>query len=123
MSKDVIYLAGPMQGYKNFNFPAFATATEHLRALGYTVFSPAERDLERDPASVQSSTGDIREAEAKGFNLREALEDDLVFICRKATAIALLPGWENSKGAFTEWSLARALGLRIIYLTLDFIDA
>ena len=43
-----LYLAGPMSGIKDFNFPAFNEAAEHLRKLGYEVFNPAEDDVERD---------------------------------------------------------------------------
>ncbi len=39
-----VYLAGPMRGLPLFNFPAFADAAAKLRAQGYDVFSPAERD-------------------------------------------------------------------------------
>jgi hypothetical protein len=116
-----VYVAGPMQGYPDFNFPAFARATAWLRQQGHFVFSPAERDLERDKErgvdTVTNATGDIKEAAAKGFSLRDALTDDTHFICQTANAIAMLPGWENSKGAQAEWALARALGHKIMYLT------
>jgi hypothetical protein len=112
-----VYVAGPMQGYPDFNFPAFAFATNVLRSEGHFVFSPAERDLERDAQAVVSATGDLKEAESKGFSLREALYDDTKFICKEATAIYMLRGWENSKGAQAEWALARALSLKIWYAT------
>jgi hypothetical protein len=48
--------------------------------------------------------------------LREALADDTKFICLEADAIALLPGWENSKGAKAELALSEALGHKVMYL-------
>jgi hypothetical protein len=114
-----IYLAGPMRGIPEFNFPAFRTAAAKLRADGHFVFSPNERDEKVHGADIGkgNATGDEHQAVAEhGFNLREALADDLIFICREADAIALLPGWENSKGANAERATAVALGLQIILL-------
>lgn len=114
-----IYLAGPMQNYPEFNFPAFNSRTKELRDQGHEVFNPAERDIERHGGvdiSKGNSTGSLEQAVTNhGFNLREALRDDLVYICQTADAIALLPGWENSKGARAEHATAVALGLKIIY--------
>lgn len=121
----VIYLAGPMQGYPQFNFPAFAQAAAYLRGFGHRVFSPAERDLSRygDKISVGNATGDVKQAEKDhGFSLRSALADDTEFICMEADTIALLPGWEHSKGAFAEWALSKALGHDIIYLVAEEYD-
>ena len=115
-----IYLAGPMRGIPEFNFPAFNSAAKALREQGHEVFNPAERDIERH-GGVDISKGNAAGCEATataqhGFNLREALCDDLTFICKEADAIALLPGWENSKGASAELATAYALGLEIHYL-------
>lgn len=114
-----VYLAGPMRGIPEFNFPAFYAAAAKLRDAGHAVFNPAERDNERHGTdiSVGNATGDEEvAAKAHGFNLREALADDLDFICREADAIALLPGWENSKGVAAERATAVALGLEVILL-------
>ena len=112
-----VYVAGPMQGYPNFNFPKFAEVAERLRSIGHEVFSPAERDIEIHGNEVSKApTGNLKEIEHTGFSLRDALADDTAYICKEATAIAMLPGWENSKGAQAEWALARALGLKIWYL-------
>lgn len=114
------YIAGPMSGLPNFNFPAFNAAALHLRGQGHTVFNPAERDIERHGGtdiSAGNEKGDPALAASQhGFSLREALADDTAFICKEATAIAMLPGWENSKGARAEHALAVALGHEIIYL-------
>ena len=107
-----IYLAGPMRGYENFNFPAFDFAAAKLRQDGHEVFSPAERDrLIHGPKLENNKTGDEVEAEKTvGFSLRDALAVDTDWIARNADAIALLPGWEKSSGAQAELALAKALG-------------
>jgi hypothetical protein len=114
-----IYVAGPMRGIPEFNFPAFNAAAAALRALGHWVFNPAERDNETHGTDISKGnlTGDEAQAtKDHGFNLRDALGDDLAFICKHADAIALLPGWERSKGANAEKATAEALGLELMFL-------
>lgn len=120
-----IYLAGPMRGYKDFNFPAFDFAAAKLREQGHEVFSPAERDRSAHGAEVnKSETGDLNDPKVKasGFSLREALCADTNYISLSATAIALLPGWEKSSGANAEMALAKALGLTQIILGSEFVQ-
>jgi Domain of unknown function (DUF4406) len=117
-----LYLAGPMRGYKDFNSQAFKRAAAILRMQGHVIFSPAEKDEEKHGEDIlRSITGDEREASAKGFSLRDALYDDLTYICREADGIALLPGWEQSSGALAEWATAKALGLHFIYLDESYL--
>lgn len=114
-----IYLAGPMRGVPNFNFPAFMRAALELRDMGHEVFNPAERDNEHHGTDISADnpTGDEKQATKQhGFSLRDALAADMKFICECADAIALLPGWEKSKGATAERATAIALGLEEIYL-------
>jgi hypothetical protein len=101
-----VYLAGPMSGYENFNFPAFHEAAAKLRAKGYYVFSPAENDL------ILYGTDFLKHPERADF--RKCMEDDLRWICRYANAIAYLPGWEKSRGVSVEKSLADALDLEVV---------
>lgn len=111
-----IYLAGPMRSIPEFNFPAFHAAAAKLRAQGHEVFSPAERDIEIHGVDISkgNAAGDEAQATAEhGFNLREALHDDLVWICKHADAIGRLPGWRNSKGATAENAVGVALGLNV----------
>lgn len=107
MNKGNVYLAGPMAGMEDFNFPAFERATKKLRAMGYTVFSPAESDLEE--------YGDL-EGVKNNFDYRKCLKKDLVWILDNADHIALLPDWEKSKGVKAELALAEALNLTVIHL-------
>lgn len=98
-----IYLAGPMRGYADSNFPAFDRAAAQLRAKGHTVFNPAENDA-------------VMEKQGVPITIRRCLEIDLAWICRDADAIAMLPGWHNSSGAQAEYVTARAIGLEVMYL-------
>jgi Domain of unknown function (DUF4406) len=108
-----LYLAGPMQGIPHFNFPLFNDMAKRLRAAGHEVFNPAERDIERHGGvdiSKGNLTGSLQQSQSEHkFSLRDALADDLTFICKEAEGIVLLPGWEHSNGAFAEWATARAL--------------
>lgn len=95
------YLAGPMRGYPDFNFPAFHAAAADLRAKGWTVLSPAEADLAQgfDPTK---NTLD-------GFDMSAALVRDVEMVA-KSDAVILLPGWRKSKGSGIEYAVARYLG-------------
>jgi hypothetical protein len=108
-----------MRTIPELNFPAFHAAAAKLRAEGHYVFSPAESDIERH--GVDISIGNVEGCEHRaalehGFNLREALGEDLAWICAEAEGIALLPGWQKSRGATAERAVAIALGLKVIEL-------
>ena len=92
-----------MTGIEDYNYPLFHDAAAHLRYLGHEVFSPAELNL---PGYEDKAV------------LRKAFAEEFKFICLEANTIALLPGWEHSKGAFAEWALSKALGHEIIYLSM-----
>lgn len=90
-----IYLAGPMTGLPDFNYPAFNRAAKSLREAGWEVLNPAENP---DPAEPV---------------WREYMRMAVAQLVTCDT-VALLPGWERSKGARIEWQLARGLGLRVV---------
>lgn len=119
-----IYLAGPMQGYPEFNFPRFNAVARALRASGHEVFNPADKDIERHNGvdiSKGNITGSLEKSKTEhGFSLRAALAEDLQYICASANCIMLLPGWERSNGAQAEHRTAVALqseGMEIVYLS------
>jgi uncharacterized protein DUF4406 len=112
-----IYLAGPMRGIPNFNFPAFDYAAEKLRVDGHFVFSPAERDRKAYGNEIENNpTGDETKVANPSCTINDCMAADCQWICAFADAVALLPGWERSSGANAELALAKALGLTIIFL-------
>lgn len=108
-----IYIAGPMTGLPEFNFPAFFAAEEKLQELGHECFNPARNDTEKYGIDVTGTTG--KHEEIDGFSLRQALSDDTQYICNEADGVYMLTGWEKSSGATAEHALAKALGLEIMY--------
>jgi hypothetical protein len=101
-----IYIAGPMTGYPEFNFPAFFAAGERLEQEGWTVFNPAKKDAEKDLAGF--ATGDAKEAVAKGFDFREAFLWDVSKVI-EGDAVYMLRGWQYSPGASGEHAVAVAM--------------
>lgn len=101
------YLAGPMRGIKEFNFPAFRRATKILRDKGITIISPHELD-ESAGYFWEGFTGNEYLAEFN-FDLVERLTEDIHAI-GEVDAVILLDGWSNSSGASAEASFAWAVG-------------
>lgn len=104
-----VYLAGPMRGIPEFNFPAFFVAARELMDQGYEVFNPADKGVEADC----KANPDLQNSLA--FR-RKVFAMDADYICNQADAVFLLPGWQTSKGAVAEKALAEAIGLEIRYL-------
>ncbi|PRH37751.1 DUF4406 domain-containing protein [Burkholderia gladioli] len=89
-----LYLAGPMSGIAELNFPAFRAEAVRLRSLGFEIVNPAEINADTTAAWLDCMRADIKQ-----------LVD--------CDGIALLDGWEGSRGAGVEHQLARGLGLRV----------
>jgi nucleoside 2-deoxyribosyltransferase len=88
-----LYIAGPVTGIQDDNAPAFAAAAHLLRAAGYEVVSPLEVCPE------------------KGLPWSEYMRRDIVKLL-KCDAVAMLPGYQESKGAMLETHIALELGMR-----------
>ncbi|WP_433673818.1 DUF4406 domain-containing protein [Microbacterium gorillae] len=93
-----IYVAGPMTGLPELNYPAFRAAAQELRERGYSVEDPS--------TNVNPTPGDYH-----GW-LRAGLQQLI-----RCDAVALLPGWEASGGARLEVNVAATLGLRVAPLS------
>lgn len=105
-----VYIAGPMSGIPEFNFPAFHAAEDWLRRFeGFEiVFNPAKKDEEYDLDPEACKTGDHVLVQEKGFNFKEAYLWDVQKVI-EADAIYMLRGWERSPGAIGEHAVAVAL--------------
>lgn len=90
-----VYIAGPMTGIPEYNFPAFFQAARAWQKRGWDVVNPAELDGEDT-------------TQPWAYYLRRDLK--VLVDCH---AIAVLPGWENSKGASLEVEVAERLNMPV----------
>jgi hypothetical protein len=90
-----VYVAGPMTGLKDFNYPAFNAAADALRAQGYQVENPADHGIVAGAEWADYMAYDLTRLGLCGM-------------------IALLPGWDLSQGARLEVMIAEHLGMRVV---------
>lgn len=112
-----VYIAGPMTGYADLNFPAFNAAAAEYRRRGCFVINPAEIN------------GGPEEAAAVALMTTEQYQTHWIKCMRRDVAelvtcdtIVLLDGWTKSRGATLEHHVARELGFTICYPVDTFKD-
>ena len=111
-SDPVVYVAGPMRGIENFNFPAFDEARDYVQGFAkYRVISPA--DIDREEKLELPPDNEVPE---NIFQLCMKRDLDIV---AGAHAIFLLKGWEASRGANNELFVANACGVDIWIATYN----
>ena len=92
-----LYVSGPITGLPKLNKPVFASAATRLRGAGHTVINPHE----------------IGAPSEQMLPWESYLRADLVAMLTGADALALLSGWERSRGAALEHHVATALGWEV----------
>jgi hypothetical protein len=104
----VLYIAGPMSGIADLNYPLFNDTEVALFDLGYDV---------RNPANIDNMFPIIDgEERDHPWYMRRALP----MLC-EADGICILPGWLDSKGAKGEVQIAQdLLGIPTDYIA--FVD-
>lgn len=102
----MLYIAGPMAGIPDYNYPAFFEMERHIAYLGLDSINPArldEHDLFSDEAvAVGEDVGPMRRA--------KFLKRDFFYLSQ-CDGIVMLPGWQNSTGANCELWVSRMMGL------------
>lgn len=88
-----LYVCGPMSGLPEKNFPAFRAAAAKLREAGYEVTDPSTFD------------------DNIGKSWADCLRRDIPAMLQ-CDGLALLAGWEHSRGARLEFAIASQLDIR-----------
>lgn len=101
------YLAGPMAGKPRNNHAQFAAFAVSLRHNGWDIINPAELDL---------ASGIDPDRDATQEERYDLMREDLGIILGalgEVSAVILLPGWQESKGAQIEVAVAQAAGIPV----------
>ena len=98
-----IYIAGPMGGLPECNYPTFDAIEKHLKEQGHSVLNPAN--------VARAHYGNRKDLDEDELKFLTELELEILFKC---DAIYLLQGWHKSKGARKELYHAIGNGLEII---------
>jgi hypothetical protein len=106
-----IYIAGPMSGYEDWNFPAFFEAEEQLKELGHETLNPATND----GANLETAIQNAISARDNGATWSSYMRRDLSNLVL-SDSLCLLPNWQSSKGALLEVQVAEALGIPLLIL-------
>ena len=96
-----VYIAGPMTYIPQFNFPAFDKAAADLRLLGLEVISPAELDNMSTRTKALASP-DGAPHSVPGETWGDFLSRDVKLVADGVGSIAVMDGWEKSRGARLE---------------------
>lgn len=91
-----IYISGPMSGIQDFNKLSFTIAEGRIRLLGHSPFNPAWLKFDN------------------GWSTEEMLSVDLTALSL-CDGIFMLEGWEDSKGASTEYDFAIKHGKKVFF--------
>lgn len=110
-----LYLANKMAGVPFFNAIWFDKVAAQLRSLPGvdSVFNPADEDRARGFDPMKCPHGTCEEAEAAGFNLRDALLADWTHIARHSDGLIIGPEWAKSPGTISEIACHQALRLPV----------
>lgn len=92
-NRPTLYLSGPITGIKDYDHPEFKNKAEHFRNLNYFVINPTE-----------NFDGNTDRPYEQYF-----LEDFIQLLF--CTHIYMMEGWKSSRGAYSEYLVARKLGL------------
>jgi nucleoside 2-deoxyribosyltransferase len=91
-----VYIAGPMSGIIDNNFPMFDKAKEILEGQGWEVVSPADNSR----PYVERGEWPAKRDEIIRWDINAVVNAD---------AVGVLPRWDKSEGAKVEVEIARWL--------------
>ena len=109
-----VYIAGPMRGRPQFNFPAFDAARDRLLAAGHEPLNQADRDRELLCPWVNAGETHFNDDVMRWVKTYFHLDVRDVLRC---DAVAVLPGWQDSRLGKAEIYLAIEFGKQILDAT------
>lgn len=95
MSIITAYIAGPMTGIKDYNYPAFNSAARRLAPFEFNLINPAQNFIKGRPGWIDYMK----------LSIKQVLQSDIIIT---------LPGWERSRGAQIEVAVAQGCFIPVV---------
>jgi len=116
--KGLTYIAGPMRGYPEYNFPAFDAARDAVTYFGFDAISPADVDRSDGFDESEGDGETCTQEQIRRFVRRDFYS---IFALRpeEGDRLILHSKWEASTGAVAEFFLARWLNVPPYLLDLE----
>ena len=102
----LIYVSGPMTGYEDFNRPSFNTARDYLQDNGFSVIIPGD---DEEYSIAERLAWKVEKEQMNAYMFRDFLH------ILTANAVAVLPGWTESKGSRAEVLVAQEIGIPVVW--------
>jgi hypothetical protein len=91
-----VYISGPITGYPDLNRDAFTAAAAALKAHGFEPLNPHDCVPNSDTATWE-----------------ECLRADIAALVQECDGIALIEGWQESRGSKLEVHIGMALHMKV----------
>lgn len=117
------YLAGPMSGIPQFNFPAFYAASDVLRSAGLNIISPAEMDSPEVVEAVMASPDGKHDGKTVVADKTwgDFLARDVKLVADEVDGVIVMEGWAASRGACLEVFVATLCAKPVFALQQYFV--
>lgn len=115
-----VYIAGPMSGVKDWNYPLFFEVAQLLKTHGLEPCNPAAHDGE----TLEEALANVGTEENPGHPWEWYIKRDLKMLL-DCDAILMLPNWKKSRGASLEHVVATAVDIPVFQFSelWDLVDA
>ena len=111
-----LYIAGPMSGMPDLNYPLFFETEKRLTELGHNPINPARIDMAEEADAALANAILSISSDAENNRTWEYYMQRDIPLMLKGDGVCLLPNWRRSRGARLEVMIAQTLKMPLYIL-------